>query len=63
MVELFSESICGKMEKLPKYRNYTKGEMHMTDYEIIMIFPGISVLLMSFGDLLINLLTYLEKKK
>jgi len=34
----------------------------MTDYEIIMIFPGILALLMSFGALLINILTYLKKK-
>ena len=48
-------------EKLPKY-NYTKGGMYMTDYEIVMIFLGILALLMSFGVLLINILTYLKKK-
>ena len=34
----------------------------MTDYEIVMIFPRILALLMSFGVLLINILTYLKKK-
>ena len=42
--------------------NYTKGGMCMTDYEIVMIFLGILALLMSFGVLLINILTYLKKK-
>ena len=63
MVELMLESICSRMEKLPKYRIYTKGGMCMTDYEIIMIFLGILALLMSFGNLLINILTYLRKRK
>ena len=53
--------------KLPKYkpgnRNNTKGGMCMTDYEIIMIFLGILALLMSFGGLLINILTFLRKRK
>lgn len=35
----------------------------MTDYEIIMIFLGILALLMSFGALIINILTYLKKRK
>ena len=35
----------------------------MTDYEIIMIFLGILVLLMSFGGLIINILTFLRKRK
>ena len=35
----------------------------MTDYEIIMIFLRISALLMSFGDLIINILTFLKKRK
>lgn len=34
----------------------------MTDYEIIMSFLVILALLMSFGVLLINILTYLRKK-
>lgn len=34
----------------------------MTDYEIIMIFLVILARLMSFGVLLINILTYLKKK-
>ena len=67
MLECFSESICGRMEKLPKYkpgnRNNTKGGMCMTDYEIIMIFLGILALLMSFGGLIINILTFLRKRK
>ena len=33
----------------------------MTDYE--MIFLGILALLMSFGNLIINILTYLRKRK
>ena len=35
----------------------------MTDYEIIMIFLGILALLMYFGDLIINILTFLKKRK
>ena len=35
----------------------------MTDYEIIMIFLGILALLMSFRNLIINILTYLRKRK
>lgn len=34
----------------------------MTDYEIIMIFLGILVLLVSSGGLLIALLTFLDKR-
>ena len=34
----------------------------MTDYEIISIFTEILVLLMSFGSLLIALLTFLDKR-
>jgi len=35
----------------------------MTTYEIIMIFLGIVALLISFGGLLIAILTYLNKRK
>ena len=35
----------------------------MTDYEIIMIFLGILALLMSFGGLIINILTFFKKRK
>ena len=35
----------------------------MTAYEIIMIFIGIIVLLISFGGFLIAILTYLNKRK
>lgn len=35
---------------------------HMTEYEIIMIFLGILALLISFGGLLIALLTFLDKR-
>ena len=34
----------------------------MTEYEIIMIFLGILALLISFGGLLIALLTFLDKR-
>lgn len=34
----------------------------MTAYEIIMIFLGILVLLISFGGLIIALLTFLDKR-
>ena len=34
----------------------------MTDYEIIMIFLGILALLISFGGLIIALLTFLDKR-
>ena len=34
----------------------------MTDYEIITIFLGILALLMSFGCLLVALLTFLDKR-
>ncbi len=36
--------------------------MHMTPYEILSIFIGILALLISFGTLLIALLTFLDKK-
>ena len=35
---------------------------HMTDYEIIMIFLGILALLISFGGLIVALLTFLDKR-
>ena len=34
----------------------------MTDYEIIMIFIGILTLLITFGGLLIALITFLDKR-
>lgn len=34
----------------------------MTDYEIIMIFLGILALMISFGGMLIALLTYIDRK-
>lgn len=34
----------------------------MTEYEIIMIFLGILAILISFGDMLIALLTFLGKR-
>ncbi|SCG90658.1 Uncharacterised protein [uncultured Clostridium sp.] len=34
----------------------------MTDYETIMVFLGILALLISFGGLLIALLTFLDKR-
>lgn len=34
----------------------------MTDYEIIMIFLGILALLVSFGGLIVALLTFLDKR-
>lgn len=34
----------------------------MTDYEIIMIFLGILALLVSFGGLIVALLTFLNKR-
>ena len=34
----------------------------MTDYEIIMIFLGILALLISFGGLIVALLTFLDKR-
>lgn len=37
--------------------------VHMTAYEIIMIFLGIIGLLISFGGLLIALLTFLDRDK
>ena len=36
--------------------------VHMTDYETIMVFLGIIGLLISFGGLLIALLTFLDKR-
>ena len=34
----------------------------MTDYEIIMIFIGVLTLLITFGGLLIALITFLDKR-
>ena len=45
---------------MPKY--IRREEMLMTDYEIIMIFIGIIGLLISFGVMLIALLTFLDKR-
>lgn len=39
-----------------------REEMPMTDYEIIMIFFGILTLLITFGGLLIALITFLDKR-
>lgn len=67
MLECLAKSICGKMENSlstkPATGIYTKGGMLMTDYEIIMIFLGILALLMSFGSLIIIILTYLTRRK
>ena len=67
VVELVLGECLWQNGKLPKYqpdnRNNTKGGMCMTDYEIIMIFLGILGLLTSFGNLLVNILTNLKKKK
>jgi len=35
----------------------------MTDYEIIMVFLGVLTLLITFGGLLIALITFLDKRK
>lgn len=45
---------------LPEYIG--REVVHMTDYEIIMIFLGIISLLISLGGLLIALLTFLDKR-
>lgn len=45
---------------LPEYIG--REVVHMTAYEIIMIFLGIIGLLISFGGLLIALLTFLDKR-
>ena len=41
---------------------HRKGGMHMTDYEILMIVNGTLALLMSFGSLIVALLTFLDKR-
>jgi hypothetical protein len=42
---------------------YIRGEVaHMTAYETIMVILGILALLVSFGGLLIALLTFLDKR-
>lgn len=46
---------------LPEYIG--REVAHMTAYEIIMIFLGILGLLVSFGGLIIALLTFLDKRK
>ena len=62
---------CGKMlakgpPKRDKHGNVVKDKsgkvVHMTDYETIMVFLGILALLISFGGLLIALLTFLDKR-
>ena len=49
-----------KTRLTPEY--IRKEVARMTDYEIIMIFLGILALLVSFGGLLIALLTFLDKR-
>ena len=41
---------------------HRKGGMLMTAYEIVMIILGILALLVSFGGLIIALLTFLDKR-
>jgi hypothetical protein len=42
---------------------YIRGEVvRMTAYEIISVFIGILALLMSFGSLIVALLTFLDKR-
>jgi hypothetical protein len=36
--------------------------VHMTAYEIISVFIGVLALLMSFGSLIVALLTFLDKR-
>ena len=45
---------------LPEYNG--REVVHMTAYETIMVFLGILALLISFGGLLIALLTFLDKR-
>lgn len=45
---------------LPEYIG--REVAHMTAYEIIMIFLGILALLISFGGLIVALLTFLDKR-
>ena len=43
---------------------YIRGEVvHMTSAEIILIFIGIVGLMVSFGSLIVAVLTFLEKRK
>ena len=55
-----SEASQAMTSVMPKY--IRREEMLMTDYEIIMIFIGIIGLLISFGVMLIALLTFLDKR-
>ena len=49
-------------------RNFIRLRLHrtevmfMTDYEIIMVFLRILAILLSFGSLLINLISFLDKR-
>ena len=67
MLILLLESIRNEMKKLPKYNRLLgiirREVVLMTAYEIITIFIGIIALLISFGGLLIAILTYLGKRK
>jgi hypothetical protein len=67
MLRLMLESIRDKMvNSLSINRLFgiiRREVVSMTTYEIIMIFLGIVALLISFGGLLIAILTYLNKRK
>ena len=67
MLRLILESIRDKMvNSLSINRLFgiiRREVVSMTTYEIIMIFLGIVALLISFGGLLIAILTYLNKRK
>ena len=67
MLRLMLESLRDKMvNSLSINRLFgiiRREVVSMTTYEIIMIFLGIVALLISFGGLLIAILTYLNKRK
>lgn len=67
MLRLMLESVRDKMvNSLSINRLFgiiRREVVSMTTYEIIMIFLGIVALLISFGGLLIAILTYLNKRK
>ena len=47
---------------LPLYLLHREGVVQMTAYEILSVFIGILGLLISFGGLMIALISFLDKK-
>ena len=67
MLELRMKSTYDRVAASPQMKTdlseyIGRERMRMTDYEIIMIFLSILTLLITFGGLLIALITFLDKR-